>query len=126
MLNSHFSLLLARIARRSRLLVLALMSVGLFLTVVHSEPARAVDPAATTTEILLSDPGAPTGFPVSALVAPTATCPPQPSCHHGQPMVSIVADTADAPTQGNFLRLLPVPVQATGRRASLDHPPPIA
>ena len=126
MRNSQVSSLLTRIARRGRHLVLALMTVGLLLTAAHSESVRSADQSAASVELVLSDLAPQAGPPVIALAAPSVSCPSQTSCHHGQPLVVFVADTTDALTRGNFRRLFPAPVLATGQRLSLDLPPPIA
>ena len=126
MRNSQVSSLLTRIARRGRVLLLALMAIGLFLSVAHSENGLSADPSAASAELVLSDLAPQTGPPVGALAAQSVTCPSQTSCHHGQPLVLFVSDTTDAMTRGDFRRLIPAALRATGQRLSLDLPPPIA
>lgn len=126
MISVQNSLFLAGISRRSRLLVVALMVFGILVAVAHSETVRVTDPAAGAAGYMLSGPDDPAAPPRTTLATPTATCPGQTSCHHGQILLGFVTDTADGLIPRGYRRLVPGPVFATGRRAGLDHPPPIA
>jgi len=126
MLTGRFSLFLAGIASRGRLFVLALMGIGIMLAVIHSGADRGFTPGAATAEYLLSNPDEQTVLPATVLAAPAITCPQQSTCHHTLPLIGFVADAADAFIRGGDRRLIPGPVFATGHRATLDHPPPIA
>ncbi len=126
MLTGRFSSFLAGIASRGRLFVLALIGIGIMLAVIHAGADRGFTPEAAAAEYMLSNPNDLTVLPATVLAAPAVTCPQQSSCHHTLPLVGLVADAADVLMRGGDRRLIPGPVSATGHRATLDHPPPIA
>jgi hypothetical protein len=126
MLNSRYPLLFARIARRCRVGILTLLAVGMILMAAHTDIARAAEPGGPAAGLVLADLNTQTGPPVTIAETQTASCAAQTSCHHGQPLFSAVPDTEAVLVHGNFRRLIPGQIHATGHRVGLDLPPPIA